>query len=144
MLKSLIFLTEGDPQPQPRIRARNGKTHARVYTPTTADEWKGKVFRDTLDTARGSAFEPGEALKIEITFNIQRPASHLKKSGELRSMAPWNHAQRPDIDNLVKAVLDAMGDAKVFHNDSQVVSVWAVKNWVTERPGALIKLERIE
>lgn len=58
-----------------------------------------------------------------ITFGIPMPASWSKAKRAKHFMQP--HRQRPDIDNLIKALLDA-----VYDEDSQIHEISAKKMWV--------------
>jgi Holliday junction resolvase RusA-like endonuclease len=56
-----------------------------------------------------------------------RPKSHLNKSG-VKPTAPM--LPRPDVDNLGKAVLDALQD--VMGDDTMVSRLLVEKSWGTE------------
>ena len=64
-------------------------------------------------------------VKVSIYFQFERPKSHLLKSGELRKGAPEHHVSKPDIDKLVRTVLDGLTGV-LFNDDSQVrcLLVW--------------------
>jgi Holliday junction resolvase RusA-like endonuclease len=47
-------------------------------------------------------------IKVSIYFQFERPKSHMLKSGELRKGAPEYHVSKPDIDKLVRTVLDGL------------------------------------
>jgi Holliday junction resolvase RusA-like endonuclease len=47
----------------------------------------------------------------------------------LKSSAPVEHICKPDIDNLQKAVLDALETGGAFRNDSQVTSLTSSKDY---------------
>ena len=79
-------------------------------------------------------------LKIDITFNFEHAKSHLKKNGELKPYAPKLHTQRPDIDNLVKFVLDAL-NGHLYVDDSQIIELSAIKKFA---PEACIEIKVIE
>ena len=40
----MTLIIHGKPAPQPRVRAYRRGDHAGVYTPSTADAWKGQVM----------------------------------------------------------------------------------------------------
>ena len=50
-----------------------------------------------------------------------------------------NHTSRPDLDNLLKAVLDALNGV-AFLDDSQITEVRAVKSW-WERSQTVVEIE---
>jgi len=97
------------------------------------DQWKKRPrvlryfeFRDAI--AKFIEDTPiKEATHIEVNFHIPMPRSWSKKKKALLCDTP--HQQKPDIDNLVKALLDSIhrgGD------DSKVYSIIARKYWSIE------------
>ena len=67
---------------------------------------------------------------LHIIFYMPMPASWSKKKRQLMLARP--HRQRPDLDNLIKAVLDALDKG----NDAYVYQIYASKHWA--ETGALI------
>ncbi len=67
-------------------------------------------------------------LYIELEFRFKHPKSHFTKDHNLRTPTPIHHTQVPDVDNLIKFVLDALN--RVFYeDDKQVVKIKAIKKW---------------
>lgn len=125
------FVVKGVPVAQPRTNATviGGPrgSHARVYTPKTADGWKASVAHEAgLAFADGPM--PGPAY-VSLEFYFARPKSHWTKNGNLTKSAPrvW-HTQRPDADNLAKAVLDALKGI-AFVDDVSVAVLRVSKLW---------------
>ena len=58
-------------------------------------------------------------VQIAILFQFDRPKKHFKANGELRADAPKWHTGRPDVDKLLRAILDALTGV-CFKDDSQV------------------------
>jgi Holliday junction resolvase RusA-like endonuclease len=71
--------------------------------------------------------ETGEPLSVVIDAVFARPKSHLRKSG-VKPDAP--KLPRPDVDNLAKAVLDALQD--VVGDDTNVARLVVEKSYGTE------------
>ena len=67
--------------------------------------------------------------EIYLEFYIPMPKSWSKKKKELLNNK--EHKQRPDIDNLVKGVMDSL-----FNEDSHVHTIYAKKIW-SDNPGIL-------
>lgn len=63
---------------------------------------------------------------VRLEFEMQRPRSHEKLTSPPRYVT--NRA-RGDIDKLQRAVLDALTEAAVWYDDSQVVEVHASKRY---------------
>lgn len=79
--------------------------------------------------AKAAGCEPGgEPVNVVIDFVFGRPKSHLRKSG-LRADAPV--LPRSDLDNMAKAVLDALNGV-AWVDDSQVSRLVVEKSYGTE------------
>lgn len=143
-LTGLTIRVRGIPVGQPRPRARNAGKHARVYNPGTSDDWKEKVIIATRIASTGSNFDDREPLIVKITYLMPRPKSHFGAHGLLPS-APRYHLQKPDLDNLDKAVLDALVVSGIMRDDCQVVQLISNKDWTKpgEDAGAWIAIEAI-
>ena len=76
------------------------------------------------------------AVWIHAWFGMPSSWSRKKKLSYYRQY----HAQKPDADNVVKAVLDALTDCAVWADDSQVASCHVIKRWAIEEPQTLIEI----
>ena len=87
------------------------------------------AYREAIATAaRGAGLTAtGEVLNVVIDAVFERPKSHLRKAG-VKPDAP--KLPRPDVDNLAKAVLDALQD--VMGDDSLVGRLVVEKSYGTE------------
>ncbi len=91
---------------------------------TRADKWKQREcvmrYRAFADECRlkGVTVEPGDS----VVFVMPMPKSWSKRKREMHNGMP--HTQRPDLDNLVKALLDA-----VHVDDSHIWKLTAEKRW---------------
>lgn len=68
-------------------------------------------------------------VRVTLGFSFPHPAGHFrtgKNAGLLKPSAPAVKATRPDIDKLVRAVLDAL-TGLAFADDGQVVELLAFK-----------------
>ena len=76
--------------------------------------------------AMGSS-EPLEgALEAFIYVTFPVPASYSKKRTEACLSDSEKHIKKPDLDNVIKCVIDGM-DKIVFLNDSQITSIHSTK-----------------
>jgi Holliday junction resolvase RusA-like endonuclease len=120
------FRVRGDPKGQPRPRAFSRGGSARVYDPGTAEGWKGQV---ALASQR---VMPDEALigpvRVDMAFYFKRPKRLLRKK-DIDMAIP--HTSKPDLDNLAKAVLDAMTQLGWWHDDAQVCEGLWTKRWAS-------------
>ncbi len=123
---SIAFTVTGDPVPQPRARITTRGKFAHAYTPKSHPVHD---YRTRLAVAaRVAGLTPtGEPLDVVIDAVFERPKSHLLKSG-VKATAP--RLPRPDVDNVAKAVLDALQD--VMGDDSLVARLVVEKSWGQE------------
>ena len=129
----MTLIIHGKPAPQPRVRAYRRGEHAGVYTPSTADAWKGQVML-AAGLYRGQ-FTTGP-LRLEVEFYLPRPKA--RKNDDYVAV-------KPDIDNLLKSTMDALSDAGVWHDDAQVAAIVSTKRYesANQAIGAIIRLEGI-
>lgn len=96
---------------RPRAAVRGGR--ARVYTPRRTREFEERVRGAWLDQV-GSKWSGFDG-PVSVTVYVER---ELAKSNPKR-WAGRKDACKPDIDNVAKAVLDALGGI-AYADDSQV------------------------
>ena len=117
------FVVPGAPVPQPRHR-HSGKSFgrgAKSYIPSdhAVHAYKDHVRLAVMQAWRGRAMRGG--IELEAEFVFARP-----KSAGCGDRLP--HTVRPDVDNLQKALMDALNEV-AWLDDSQVCSVGSRK-WV--------------
>jgi Holliday junction resolvase RusA-like endonuclease len=123
---SLTFSVPGEPVPQPRPRVSTRGGFARAYVPATHPV---HAYRQSLAAAARDAglSDTGEPLNVVIDAVFERPKSHMRKSG-VKADAP--RLPRPDVDNIAKAVLDALQD--VMGDDTLVARLVVEKSYGQE------------
>ena len=93
--------------------------------------WRQAVTEATnleLTRLRWTGYEPGDALVVVLHFQLERPKT-------VKRLEP---TVKPDLDKLVRAVLDGITDARAWNDDSQVIAVWATKSYGV--PGVEIRV----
>jgi len=105
------YTIPGPPIPAPRMTQR--------------DRWKQRpavlrywAYRDTIRDKIGQI----EASQLRLSFYLAFPKSYSSKKRQ--ALAGQPHQQKPDADNLAKAVLDAL-----FIDDAHVWSLQIEKHW---------------
>ena len=119
------------PKQPPRVAYVRGAGRQVVYTPPKVRKWEAEVRRVVRADAMWSPDPDGvlpftEPVQVDLMFRLPMPKSwSLVKQQE---MVGEPHAQKPDVDNLIKCMLDGIGDA-YFRDDSMVSSVRGAKVW---------------
>lgn len=142
---ALRIFVPGPPVPQPRQRhALRGK-HVVNYTPAKhpVNEYKARVRGAAAEAMakHGVGMIQGPVY-LWISFVMPRPASMMWKT---KPMPAEHHTKKPDLDNLLKSVKDAMTGV-VWRDDSQVAMVEASKRIAggDEKPGTSICVRELE
>ena len=123
---AITFTVPGDPVPQPRPRVSTRGGFARAYVPSKhpVHDYRASLAAAARNAGLGTT---GEPLNVVIDAVFVRPKSHLRKSC-VRADAP--RLPRPDVDNIAKAVLDALQD--VMGDDTHVARLVVEKSYGTE------------
>ncbi len=126
------FMFYGTPAPQPRPRISMNGGFARAYTPADHPvvEYRRSVVQSALAVLTKKQWKERlrSRVKMELWCVFQRPQSHLLASGLPNAKAPA--VPRPDVDNLLKGVMDALTDAGVWSDDVVVVDSRVRKRYV--------------
>ena len=126
----------GRPRGKSRPRFHNG--HA--YTPKTTKEYE-KEIRDCYITQDGRKHDGSVTVDIEAIFKI--PESWTKKKKWETIDKGKRPEVRPDIDNIVKIVMDALNGI-AYDDDSQVVEIKARKIYALGYEGVHINVEEVK
>ena len=134
----IYFVIEGETIPKGRPRFSRGRT----YTPKRTTDYEEHVRESyraeyPLPTMPFSKDEP---LEVVANFYFAIPKS-TPKSKILKFLTNLRPTKRPDLDNLYKAVTDAINGV-VYPDDSQIVSAKINKFW-SETAKAEITIRRL-
>ena len=135
-MRVFVFRVFGLPVAQARPRAFVLHGHASVYDPKTSRSWKETVRAQAIDAWRpcGESAWSG-AIQLDLVFFLPRPKTLPKRV--------TYHTKRPDLDNLVKPIKDALRGL-VYLDDSQVNLLKARKLYASaaDPSGVRVVVER--
>ena len=107
-----------------RVRGQGRPRFAGHAYETKADrEWKGLIASEYLEQCPGMVFHGPVAVRIDVHGRLPK-----------REKLPSPNLVKPDVDNIAKAVLDALSGV-AWDDDSQVVEL-TVKKWDRTRRAA--------
>lgn len=134
------FFVAGIPKAQPRVKAFVRGGHAGVYTPDSAESWKQAVRQQA--TANAPESTVAHPVRVSLDFFLPRPKTHCKRDGSLKENSPVWHCKKPDLDNLIKAVTDAITDTqRIWLDDSQICQISATKTYALNRFGCSVRID---
>lgn len=126
MFRTIRLEISGIPDGKGRPRfTRRG--HA--YTPEKTREYEGRVAA-AFYNSREKAFQKGTPIVVDVIAKMPIPKSTSKKK-RLEMLAREKMLKKPDIDNIVKAVLDGLSGL-AFPDDNQVWKIYAYKIYAEE------------
>lgn len=115
------FTILGPPIGEGRPRAVRMGPMVRMHAAPKSAEWRAVAAQQMAAERIGEVIT--EPVRVILTAVMPRPASIPKRAGPGRL---WR-ATKPDIDNIAKAVLDALVTAGIIGDDRQVVHLSATK-----------------
>ena len=123
-MASVSFTVHGVPAPQGSKAPWGGESNPRTRP------WRAAVTAEAAAAMGERVFIDGP-IHLSCTFYFPRPKSHYrtgKNAGRLKDTAPHYHANKPDLDKLIRAIGDSLSGV-VFRDDSEVVAMRPIKYW---------------
>lgn len=120
---AVVIYTEPIPQPRQRHSVNRRSGFVRNYTPAKhpVNAMKKRI-RDAVASVIDAPWLGPVA--ITVIFQFPRPKNRIWKT---KPMPEYRHVCKPDIDNLAKAVMDALTGV-LFADDGQIFSAILEKN----------------
>ena len=133
----LAVVIGGTPRPLPRPRFVNGRVVSIIgaKTKTWRRACEAELSAAVERAKRAGDWPVGGDQGTPIGVSMDFMFASKKQTG-------WK-VSVPDIDNLVKLVMDAATNVGVFADDRQVVRIVAQKSWTDGPPGCLIMIEEL-
>ena len=148
---AIAFRVYGTPAPQGSKRhVGNGvmvESSAKVRPWRQDVKYAALAAHEAACPDRGSVhFLKGVPVVVAVRFYLPRPRSHYRSGANvhlLRDAAPKWPSNKPDLDKLARSTLDALGEAGIFHDDSQVAHMVITKDYADhlESVGAGITIQ---
>lgn len=141
------FTVYGEPVSKERPRTvrekdRYGRKTVHTYTPSKTknqEETIGWVYKSTYKDRK---FMKGEALSVAIDFFIGIPKNCSPQDQKLMEERKILPADRKDIDNMEKTVLDGLNKV-AYEDDSQIVELTGRK-FYSVKPRTEITIKKVD
>lgn len=132
----MTFIVYGDPQGKARPRFTN---KGRTYTPKNTVEYEKRI-RDAFIAAGGKLIDGYVSVVVQSVFEV--PKSYTKKKKLQAAEGTLLPSKKPDIDNILKCVLDGLNGV-AYKDDSYVVKAEEVKVY-GEQAMVIVCIEQTE
>jgi len=109
-----------------------------TYTPTRTRHYEDSIISQALK------YKPEKPLVCPVAIRLRffLPIPQMSKKKRLQAIqGDFRHTKRPDIDNLIKAIIDPLNTI-FWQDDRQIVSIQAEKIY-GEQPRTEIEIEEI-
>lgn len=142
-MQSICFTIPGKPQGKARARTfYNPKTKGMSsMTPEKTVLYENLISTCYLQAAGEERFSDEDYLLVRIQAYFELAKSISKKKREEMLQGMILPAKKPDIDNIVKSVLDALNQV-AYRDDTQVVELHVRKQY-SDRPRVEVCIEKI-
>lgn len=133
------FTVLGNPVGKGRPRfSRQGK-YVRTYTPDKTASYENLIKTEYRRQCHDYMFDSDVALDVRIKAYFEIPQSKPKKAKSAMLFHLLRPMKKPDVDNIVKCVLDA-GNGIIYHDDKQVVDL-QVRKFYSSNPRMEISIK---
>lgn len=134
---TLTLFIPGEPAPQGSKRYLG--RGVMIESSKKVKPWRADIRAACLDNRGKPKIQfNGDAVAVKAEFVLRRPVSTPKKKTP--------HAvKKPDLDKLTRALLDGLGSAGVWTDDSQVVCIVSMKRLANEgeATGCQLTVEKV-
>lgn len=133
--------------PAPQGSKNRGRNGGLYESSKAVGPWREAV-RAQAQLAMRDRWPFGGPVAVRAWFWLPRPKGHYRTGRNahlLRDAAPGRPSGTPDLDKLIRAVLDGLTDGGAWKDDGQVVELTARKLYVLPEltPGAKIEITEV-
>ena len=123
---------------EPIAKARPRFSKGRTYTPSKTINYENYVKLCYQEQCK--EFLEGE-LQMEVKVYMQIPKSASKKKSEQMEAGHIRPTKRPDLDNIIKGIADALNGI-AYKDDSQIVRV-TVEKWYSYKARVEVEIKEV-
>jgi len=126
---AIYFVVYGEPYGKGRPRASSRGGFVRMYTPAPTLAYEAEIAK-LATAARGDWPVMATPMSLRVIAHHAIPKSWSKRK-QLQALDGQLIPGKPDLDNVAKAVLDALNGV-IYEDDKQVIKLVAEKKYSTE------------
>ena len=139
-MKSFTLTIPGPPMGKQRPKFSSAGKFVRTYTPAKTVNYETLVKE--LFTINQCPMLEGE-ISVQVIAYLTIPASAPKKKAEQMAIGIINPTKKPDCDNILKIICDAL-NGMAYHDDSQIVQALVKKRYTNREPRVSIYMTEVK
>ena len=138
-MKTVFFIVFGDPKGKARPKFAKKGNFMKAYQPKGQQLAENYIRMSYLEAANNVYFTGPVKMKINAYYPIPKSTSKKKREEMLSGLI--RPAIKPDYDNIVKSVADALNRV-AYEDDRQIVSGYFEK-YYSDRPRTEIEIREL-
>ena len=135
------FTVLGEPTGKGRPRFAREGPYVKTYTPEQTISYENLIQLEYRRQCRNHKFEDGTPLDVRILAYYGIPKSKSKKMQKQMEEHIVRPTKKPDADNIIKVVLDALNKV-AYHDDTQIVDL-QIRRFYSRDPKILITIQDV-
>lgn len=140
-MKRISFSVPGAPFGKQRPKFSRVGQYVKTYTPKETVSYENLVKLMYQQEAKGRMFPENSMLDVRIIAYYEVPKSTSKRRTRLMLEHKIRPTKKPDIDNVIKAIADALNTV-AYHDDTQIVDCQCRK-FYSEQPRVDVTIRAI-
>lgn len=135
------FTVLGEPSGKGRPRFAREGPYVKTYTPDQTISYENLIQLEYRRQCRNYKFEAGTPLDVRILAYYDIPKSKSKKMQKKMEEYIVRPTKKPDADNIIKVVLDALNNV-AYHDDTQIVDL-QIRRFYSRDPKILVTIQDV-
>lgn len=135
----ISFIVYGEPVAQGRPKFTTISGHAKAYDPEKSKSYKERVYYEALKVKPDKLLQGPLSITVIVYRSIPKSLSKIKH--QLAANGYLRPVTKPDLDNVIKGIKDAL-KAVIWQDDSQVVVIVGEK-WYSDNPRVEISISEV-
>ncbi len=141
MVKEFTVYGEPVAKGRPRFSINRKRGYVTTRTPEKTVMYENLVRLEFHNQCGGEQFPEKAMLKMHVKAYFGIPTSASKKNKEMMISEQIRPTKKPDADNILKAVADALNTV-AYHDDSSIVHA-SIDKYYSEKPRVEIRIEEV-
>lgn len=137
-----IFTVMGEPRGKQRAKTYRHGNFTKTVTPEQTVVYENLIALEYRRQCMDFRFEDKAMLAIMIEAHFSIPKSVSKKNRALMIERVLRPVKKPDGDNIIKVVCDAL-NGLAYHDDAQIVDM-VVRKYYAESPKLVISVKEVD